>query len=323
MPAHSPLVILLEYTSLQYLLVTLVVSGLALILSIPEHYHPFSILRVVAIRMAERVHPDTGRSIFQQRLSGTLAPTIIILPIMVCIAIALSWAQYPLFFEALILFLSLRGKQILKTPKKIHRQLQQQKKLLAKHTLTPWVLRETDILSEMGIIKGTIESCHLRFIMEFITPALLFLLFGWWGALGYRFCFELHQCWNQKIFSFKHFGYLISAIIQLLTWLPFQLSTLLLIMMQGLTDHAKVLWSNRCARWRYLTLLALTMRTQLGGPVIYRGVKYRYPKVGTQTSPNLSHILLARQWVKMLMVAWSILFILISLIMYLIQKNFV
>lgn len=312
---------ILEYQSIQKLLVVLLVVLLANWLTIASKYHPMTLLRLVAVKMAEKVHPDTGRSVFQQRLSGTLAPLILVIPSLICLIITVELAQFPLFFDALLVFFCIQSSQSYKVLGRLQQQLTKNKKLLAKHTLAPFVLRETDTLSSMGIVKAATESMVLRFVLLWVTPLLCFILFGAWATVLYRMSYELHQCWNAKIYNNKHFGAPIRYVVQGFSWLPFHLTSLLMLVISMQLKHWRYSKSQRCARWQLLALMAHTLAIQLGGPCIYNGHKYRFPKVGTTYPPTPQHLLLLQHWLRALNIAWIITIILISTLMFLVEKN--
>ena len=94
---------LLASSSVQDFLVVILVAVIACSTAIPERFHPLTLLHLLALRLAEKVHPDTRRSVFQQRLSGVLAPIVLIVPFLICIALAFQIVEFPIIFEALVL----------------------------------------------------------------------------------------------------------------------------------------------------------------------------------------------------------------------------
>lgn len=312
---------LLASSSVQDFLVVILVAVIACSTAIPERFHPLTLLHLLALRLAEKVHPDTHRSVFQQRLSGVLAPIVLIVPFLICIALAFQIVEFPIIFEALVLILCVRYKPIMAINRKLQRQLELGKKSLARHTIQTLVLRETGTLSELGLVKAGIETTLLRIIVEFIAPLFWFLIGGWWLTLFYRLTYELHQAWNAKTTQYQHFGKPVASLIYVMTWLPFQVSSLALFVIKGGKQNWRLLWKSQCPRWRYLGVIGNLLNAQLGGPCIYFGQKYRFSKVGSHRAPQIAHLKASRQWVIMLVLAWLILSIVLSSLLFLIGRN--
>jgi adenosylcobinamide-phosphate synthase len=267
---------------------------------VPSHIHPNTFLRILADRMATKVHPSMQRSAAQQRLSSVLAVLLLVLPIGICLAMVQIIVSSPELLNALLLFIALQFQPVVRQVKGIHRALSKEKKQLARNLLSSIVLRETSMLSPMGIAKASIESLMLRYCYQFQSVLFWFMLLDGAGAFTYRFLYEIHLAWPTKHSRFQYFGEPVRLITQAMQWLPTKLTLLIM----ALSTNASSAWkaSSQAPKQFHSQTLAWIgggLQIQLGGPALYQGVKVRYPKVGgandirladMQRALNLIHI---------------------------------
>ena len=225
------LVALLTHPALQPVWVLLVVVIIDQLWAWPDKYHPLSFAKLLAIRMADKVHPSQHRedllhSVMQQKISGTLGFLMLLAPLMIILAIFISFAEFPLFFETVLLLMAIQFQVIIKQSRKISDALRKQKKALARHLVSDIVLRETDKLSPLGITKACIESLLLRFNQQFFCVIFWFFVFGGIGALTYRLLYEFSHCWNTKLQRFTYFGSPLAQLVAVMQWLPVRLAAL-------------------------------------------------------------------------------------------------
>jgi adenosylcobinamide-phosphate synthase len=284
---------LLYSPALQPVWVLGVVMLVETLLTWPERYHPLVFAKLVATRMADKVHPSLDRAPLQLRISGTLAPLVLISPIAVILAIFINFAEFPLFFDGVMLLIALQYQPIVTRGKKVYFALRQGKKTLAKQTLQPMVLRQTESLSEVGLVKATIESMVLRFHQQYLCTALLFILCGPLGALCYRLVYEFSHCWNNKLRRFTYFGQPCAQVLVVLQWLPVRFSSCLFAILGGVTSSIRALRALPRARSTHQVLLALhggAMGIELSGPAIYENIKKRSMKCGGKRRADMQDI---------------------------------
>ncbi|MEI8649508.1 cobalamin biosynthesis protein [Paraglaciecola sp. Hal342] len=140
----------------------------------------------------------------------------------------------------------------------------------------PHSAKETDLLSEVGIVKATIESTLLRFHQQYLCTALTFLLFGPVAALCFRLVYEFSHCWNTKRDRFSYFGQPCAMLLMIVQWLPLRLTSYLYILLGSVPSALKAQGELPRSSSTHQTLLALhggAMGIELSGPAIYEGRK--------------------------------------------------
>ncbi|WP_102797309.1 cobalamin biosynthesis protein CobD/CbiB [Bowmanella denitrificans] len=245
----------------------------------PVRYHPLSFFRLLASRMAKKVNPR-GHSKGQQMLSGTLAPLVLLAPILVCIGLFIYLAEFPAFFDAFLLLIALSYQPVLNKLDKIQLALMANKKSLARNLAQPLLLRETEQLTLMGLSKAVIEAALLRFYHQYAAVLFWYLLLGGLGAFSYRLLYEFSQVWNVRVADFRYFGAPIARLCHWMQWLPVRFAMLILLMLQKPGKASIQRDSIRTSRTTLLVYSGAALGIQLGGPAFYQGQKIRLPKCG-------------------------------------------
>jgi adenosylcobinamide-phosphate synthase len=152
----------------------------------PDKYHPLSFIRVLARGMQAKVLSPERNAIRQQKVSGSLACVVLLLPFCSILAVFKYLSEYPIFFEALMLLVALRFQDIPKQTRRVSAALSKQQKMLARHALSQIVIRETQKMSPLGMVKANIESLLLRYSYQYCSVIFWYLITGGVGALIYR-----------------------------------------------------------------------------------------------------------------------------------------
>jgi adenosylcobinamide-phosphate synthase len=249
----------------------------------PEKYHPLSVIKLLARRLAEKVHKGARQSHYQQKLAGTLALLILVPPLVIIFALLASLSEFPLLFNALLFLVALQFQPIQQKNHKIYRALAQDRKILARQLLSAIVLRETQNLSPLGVGKACIESQLLRFAHQYCSVVLLYLIGGGALALAYRLVYECSQMWNGRNPYFRFFGQAAAVSMTLIQWIPARLAALCFALAQNVGASANAFRRNKWHHCTHLFLLHVqgaALGIELGGPAFYGGQKYRFDKVG-------------------------------------------
>lgn len=249
----------------------------------PDKYHPISFVKVLAMGMQAKVLSPTKNSIGQQKISGTLACIILLLPFCTVLAVFKYLSEYPVFFEALMLLIALRFQDIPKQTRRVSAALSKQQKMLARHALSQIVLRETEKMSPLGMVKANIESLLLRYSYQYCSVIFWYLLTGGVGALLYRLLYELSLCWNNKLARFRYFGLPIRNVVNILQWLPSKLASLSVVLAVNISQGSTALIqriSYQCNHLFVLNLCGASLGIELGGPAYYEQQKVRTRKCG-------------------------------------------
>ncbi|MEP2652005.1 MAG: cobalamin biosynthesis protein [Paraglaciecola sp.] len=258
---------------------------------LPDKYHPLTLLKLMAYGMANKVVPSKPRQKRQQQIAGVLAPLILLVPVCTIIAVFTLLPQFPLFFESMMLLTALKFQYVIKQTKKVTQALRSEKKILARQMLAPLVLRETEKLSPMGMVKANIESVLLRFCYQYCSVIFWYLIAGGVGALIYRVLYELSHSWNVKQNRFKYFGVPTRKLIHILQLAPSFLACCSLILAFNLRLGSAALMQRKSYKnlsMFVLNISASTMGISLGGPAFYNNQKVRMPNCGAQKKVTLA-----------------------------------
>lgn len=160
-----------------------------------------------------------------------------------------------------------------------------QNKSLARLTLSPLCLRQTDPLSPLGLYKALAEVAILRLAADFALLAW-YLVAGIYGALLFGLLRYAVQAWPYKLVEWRTFGWFSSLAYRTLAWLPFQVFAFSLIIYPGSIRAIKAwpqgqLWAFS-ASGRILAVMAGGVNVGLGGPRRYTDATDYYPKLGSQ-----------------------------------------
>ncbi|MFP2770936.1 cobalamin biosynthesis protein [Oceanisphaera sp. KMM 10153] len=160
---------------------------------------------------------------------------------------------------------------------------------LARLTLAPLCLRQTDPLSPLGLHKTLAEVAVLRLAADAVLLCW-YLAGGIYAALLFALLRYLVQAWPRKLVHWRAFGLLPSMLYRAMAWLPFQLLALTLLIYPGSLRAIKAwpqgrLWAYPAAG-RLLAVAAAGVDASLGGPRRYIDATDYYPKLGCKNYLN-------------------------------------
>jgi len=248
-----------------------------------DKYHPISFIKALATGMQTKVLSPELNSIGQQKISGSLACIVLLLPFCAMLAVFKYLSEYPVFFEAFMLLVALRFQDIPKQTRRVTVALSKQQKMLARHALSQIVIRETEKMSPLGMVKANIESLLLRYSYQYCSVVFWYLLTGGVGALIYRLIYELSLCWNNKLARFKYFGQPVRNVVNILQWLPSKLASLSVVLAVNISQGSAALFqriSYQCNHLFVLNLCGASLGIELGGPAYYEQQKVHTRKCG-------------------------------------------
>jgi adenosylcobinamide-phosphate synthase len=249
------------------------------IVSYLTSHEPLKFFRFFCDQLAEKVNKSQN-SARQRSISGIIAILVTLAPLVIILWLFEVFVEAAWLWQSFLLYLALGELHLGKTSKEIAKLLVANKKFEAKQLLTPWLLRETDKLSSLGLAKSCIEMLLLRSIQNLFTIGLMFLIFGPLAALTSRLLIEMHYCWNPKNNSFSPFGNSVAFIVNIIQWLPSRIFSLVLLF-SCIGNHFVLFFRlNRPYFFQLnnnyvLNLFALSLEIKLGGVAMYQGVKLR------------------------------------------------
>lgn len=278
-----------------------------LFLPIPVHAHPMTIWRKFAELLSTKV--NTARSYQQRFISGALAWCLMIIPsFIVCIAaLPIVW-NLPLFNLGLLL-ISLEWRGVEKLCKETIQAINQNNKKEAKEALLPWVNRDVEPLSILGLGKASAETIILGYARTVIGVLFWYGIAGGIGAFIYRLSLELARAWSPSRDSFRPFGIPALTIQAFLDFIPLKLFSLLCLLgekcgltLQRLKQQQKS-WANKNNAW-LLIIIGSKFELSMGGPVIYQGKKISRPKLGGKIVPSAIHLAQIHRFLSWRIAIW-------------------
>ena len=255
------------------LLILLVVIASKATISHFIHHEPLRFFQFYCQKLSDKVNKPKN-SPQQQTIAGLIAILVTLLPIAIILYLFEAFIEVNILWQAFLLYIAMGSFDLANINKTIAQSLVAKQNYVAKQTLKPWLLRETEPLSSLGLSKGCIEMQLLRTLQQGYTVAILFLIAGPLAALSYRLLLEMHYCWNTKLVSYNYFGLYSKRLINILQWLPVRVFSLLLLF-TSIGKNFTLFWhlskqhffqlNNNIA----LLLLALCLEVKLGGVAMY------------------------------------------------------
>lgn len=186
----------------------------------------------------------------------------------------------------------------------VNRALQEGFKEKAKNLLSDLVLRETSMLSPMGIAKAACEGAILRIFSGWFSVIVWYFIAGIEGAVLMQTINLLSQSYNYKLRGNRHFGQFIFRMHQLMIAIPAALLMVFLFVSKNPIKHiahAKEGFNSFPAPISGLVLGAVggSLNISLGGPRYYQGHIMRLPKLGGEHNPDDQSILYAMRKIRM------------------------
>jgi adenosylcobinamide-phosphate synthase len=242
-------------------------------------HQPLRFFQFYCLQLANKVN-RTGNSIQQQTVAGCLALLITIVPIVIILWLFADFVAVAILWQSLLLYLALGSINLGKITKSIAQALVANKVYQAKQLLAPWLLRDVQQLSIVGLSKATIEMYLSRVTQQVYVVCFIYLCAGALAALSYRLLLEMHYCWNTKLVRFHSFGLFSQRLVKVIQWLPSRLMALLMLL-SALGSNSVLFW--RLTRMYFfklndnfvIAMYALTLGVKLGGVAMYDKQKLR------------------------------------------------
>ncbi len=274
----------------------LILMVVLIIKSLVSHFiahEPLRFFQFYCLQLGNKVN-NRKNSTQQQTIAGLLALLVTLVPIAIILWLFAGFVAVDYVWQGLLLYLALGSLNLGQVNIGIAQALVAKQNYLAKQTLKPLLLRETEQLSQVGLSKAAIEMHLLRSLQQIYVVSFLFIIFGPLAALSYRLMLEMHYCWNTKLGQYKHFGFYSQLVTQLIQWLPSRLMALL-ILLSTLGRGSLLFW--RLTRGHFFKLNndffiavhAFSLAVRLGGVAMYQGEKLRkaaFNDLGKQPEPR-------------------------------------
>jgi adenosylcobinamide-phosphate synthase len=242
-------------------------------------HEPLTFFTFYCEKLSNKVNKDKNTS-KQRQTAGLISIFITLTPLVIILWLFEAFVEAAWVWQGLLLYIALGQLNLSSTCEKIAKHVAAKNSFSAKQLLSPWVKRDTEQLSALGLCKTTIEMQLLRSIQTLFTIGFYFLLFGPLFAFAIRLLIEMHYSWNIKQDKFRFFGRPIATIVNFIEWLPCRLFASMLLF--GTIGRNFILFSRLSQRsfmklnnGYALCILALSLDRQLGGVAMYQGNKLR------------------------------------------------
>lgn len=266
---------------------------------LPQQYQPWSLLRLFAQRVEQKVNKPKD-SPAQRRLAGALALLVVVLPLLTLAWTLRQLSEWPAGFDAVLLYLCLDHRPYQQRVSAVSSSLQRQQYQLAKDQLQPMLRRDCGQLSPTGLSKASIEVLAQRQVRHFSAILMWYLLGGAMLALCYRIVLELQQVWSDKIVAQRPFSTAVSRSGRLLTVPALWLQGLLIALMYRFGQTVRSFQRSAGAglpkadRW-HLAAWSSALQRNLAGPVMYQSQKLRRERIGPVENPQQADVQRALQ----------------------------
>jgi adenosylcobinamide-phosphate synthase len=287
-------------------------------------HQPFNFFNFYCQKLSNKVN-NTQNSVKQQTTAGFIAVVITLVPLIIILWLFEMFIEVPWLWQAFLLYLAIGPFNLIVSSKSVALALVANQNYLAKQTLQPLLLRDTQQLSKIGLSKSCIEMQLLKTMQQNFVVICFFLVFGPLLALAYRLLLEMHYSWNIKQTTFSSFGKQVNILINVLQWLPVRLFTLMMLCI-----HSK---QNLLLFWRLINgkifqlnndialhCLALNLQVRLGGVAMYGGVKLQKVSFNDQArQPEPTDIIHTSTQLKYTLMIYSAMLIITAILGFLVQ----
>lgn len=301
------------------LLITLLAALLLdRLLGEPRRAHPLIAFGRRVQWLEARLSDAGNASIWGQRLRGSLAVVLLLIPLTVLVWLLSQWHDIALWLNVLILYLAIGGRSLVEHACRVRDALQENNMQLARTRTGYLVSRDTGHMNAQEMARATIESTLENGCDALFAPIFWFLIAGAPGVLFYRLANTLDAMWGYKTPRYRDFGWAAARLDDVLNFIPARL-TALSYAVTGRFVSAIQCWSSQagaCASPNAGPVMAAgagALALRLGGPAVYHGQMQARPQLGLGSLPAAEDIdqavnLLRRSlglWLGLLALVWG------------------
>ncbi|WP_045402307.1 cobalamin biosynthesis family protein [Vibrio campbellii] len=282
---------------------------LHLLIPIPHAAHPVTLWHKFAEQLANKVNNNHNYS--QSILSGGLALLLMLVPCLILLLAMkpLVW-QAPLFELALLLIaLDWRNNESL--AKQLVTAMSNENKVQCRALLKPYLNRDTESLSLLGIGKAGAETIIMGYGRNVVCVLFWYGLTGGIGALMYRLTAELARAWSPSRRQYSPFGKPVIQLTAALEIVPLRLFAVFISMGKNLSSVSTAMlqqaksWPLPGPAW-LLCSIGNKLQLSLGGPALYQGQRAERAKIGGRIAPSAIHLAQIQTLIVWRIFAWIV-----------------
>lgn len=274
-------------------------AGLLLdrLLGEPRRWHPLVGFGHLAQRIEATLRRGAPGDAVGNRLRGTLAWALLVLPLPLLFAALLTTLTWPaaLAGHALLLWFALGGRSLGEHAEAVARPLAAGDLAAARQRIGWLVSRETSTMAADDIARAAVETT-LENGNDAVFGALFWAaLLGGPGAVAFRLTNTLDAMWGYKDARRIYFGWCAARADDLLGLLPARLTALTYALL-GHGRQALACWRVQAPRWSspnagpVMAAGAGALGVSLGGAATYHGRREERPTLGCGPAPAAADI---------------------------------
>ncbi|ACJ30509.1 CobD-like protein [Shewanella piezotolerans WP3] len=292
---------------------------LARMAPLPRQLQPLVWLNNLALNLSIKVN-HTHRAPSQQIIAGVLSMLLLLLPFWLIISFFIELAEFPWFFEALVIYICLQDDHFRYIAREVSIAIQRDNKGRARTLLQPWLNRRTQSLSNVGLSKVTIERLATTPTYGIASTALFYSIGGVPLLLAARMLKQLDNAWPVYNPQYRFFGVGVYALSSVVHFIPAKLWSFSLAL-QGGPKSLAVLMNPKVnappiVEYQTSAVVACALRIELGGPAKFQSgndtdKKVTFPKLKYGPLPGHADIQRALKLNSMAFGLWTFAIILL------------
>lgn len=198
--------------------------------------------------------------------------------------------QLKFIWKCIICYQMLAVKSLKTESMKVYKALKKEGIEAGRKAVSMIVGRDTDSLSQEGVIKATVETIAENTSDGVIAPLFYMCIFGPLGGLFYKTVNTMDSMIGYKNRRYIDFGRVAAKLDDILNYIPARLSALLMLAACSVTGGDKhQAWKiYKRDRYRHLSpnagqteaVCAGALNIELAGPACYFGEMYDKPSIG-------------------------------------------
>ena len=278
----------------------------------PRRWHPLVGFGRLANALERGLRRGAPGDAVGNRLRGTLAWALLVLPLPLVCAWLLAQLAWPVALagHALLLWFALGGRSLEEHALAVAQPLATGDLDVARQKLSWLVSRETSALDAADIARATVETA-LENGNDAVFGALFWAaLLGGPGALAFRFANTLDAMLGYKDERRVYFGWCAARADDLLGYLPARLTAMTYALL-GSVAQALRCWRTQAPAWSspnagpVMAAGAGALGVSLGGAATYHGRVEARPVLGSGPAPVAADIGRALALVRQGALAWG------------------
>ncbi len=263
----------------------------------PRRWHPLVGFGHLANMLETVLRKGTPGDAVGNRLRGTVAWALLVLPLPLALAWLLASMPWPsaLACHALLLWFALGGRSLEEHALAVAAPLAAGDLALARQKLSWLVSRDTSALEAAAIAGATVETA-LENGNDAVFGALFWAaLLGGPGAVAFRFANTLDAMWGYRDPRRVYFGWCAARADDVLGYVPARLTALTYAML-GSGAQALRCWRRQAPAWSspnagpVMAAGAGALGVSLGGAAMYHGLVEQRPRLGCGPAPAAADI---------------------------------